>query len=183
MTKLRSAIVIAAALFCAAPAMAQQKRASPPDVAGGVIDGNRITIYYNRPYTKAPKTGEMRKIWGGLVPFGQLWRLGANEATLLVTQQPLVIGGTDIPAGAYSLFMLPSENEPSKLIINKQIGQTGMQHDEKQDQARVDLKKEATDQPVDQFTIAVVKNPDGDGGMLKFSWEQTQYSVPFTVKK
>ena len=56
------------------------------------------------------KTGEARKIWGGLVPFGQVWRLGANEATLIVTQQPLDFGGVTIPAGASTLFFLPMED-------------------------------------------------------------------------
>ena len=187
MTQLRSTLVLvaAAALFLttAAPLMAQQKRVSPPDVAGGVVDGNRVTIYYSRPYTKDPKTGEARKIWGGLVPYDKVWRLGANEATLMVTQQPIQIGDTTVPAGAHSLFMLPSE-DGAKLIINKQIGQSGTQYDEKQDLARVDLKKESAEKPLDQFTITVGKNPQGGGGgVLRFAWEDTQYSVPFTVTK
>jgi hypothetical protein len=163
--------------------IAQEKpRVSPHETITATIDGNEIKVVYGRPYTKDPKTGEKRKIWGGLVPFGKPWRTGADEATLLTTQQPLQIAGTTIPAGTYSLFTQPEENGNAKLIINKQTGQWGTKYDEKQDLARVDLKKEATANTVDQFTMAIEKNPSG-GGTLKLMWENTQYSVAFSVKK
>jgi hypothetical protein len=141
-----------------------------------------VTIVYGRPYTKDPKTSEPRKIWGGVVPFGKVWRLGADEATLLITQQPIEVGGVTVPAGAYSLYALPAEDGSAKLIVNKQIGQWGTQYDEKQDLARIDLKKEDLDQPVDELTISLAKDPAG-GGVLKIAWEKTQYSVPYAVKK
>jgi hypothetical protein len=153
------------------------------------VDGNRVTVVYGRPYTKDPKTGEPRKIWGGLVPFGKVWRTGADEATLLITQQDLQIGDATVPAGAYSLWTLPNEDGTAKLIINKQIGQWGQDYkdmknvyDEAKDLARVDLKKEPLEKPVDQFTMSVGKNSSG-GGIIKLMWEDTQYSVPYSVKK
>jgi hypothetical protein len=172
-----------ALLLGSAPLMAQQTRVSPPDVTGSVIDGNRVTVYYARPFTKDPKTGEARKIWGGLVPFGQVWRLGANEATMLVTQQPIEVGGVTIPAGASTLFLLPQENGATRLIVNKQVGQWGSQYDEKQDLGRVDMKSDTLEKSVDQFTMSVARNPDANGGLLKLMWENRQFSVPFTVKK
>ena len=182
MTRFRFLTLAAVTLLLgAAPGMAQQNRVSPPGIAGSVIDGNRVTVFYSRPYTKDPKTGAARKIWGGLVPYGQVWRTGANEATLLVTQQPIRFGNTTVPAGAYTLFTLPQENGTTKLIINRQIGQWGVQYDEKQDLARVDLRREALKEPVDQFTISVEKNPAGGGGLLRLAWENTQFSAPFTV--
>src|SRR5438105_2506435 len=109
MNRFRTLVLVAAALMVgAAPVVAQQKRISPPDITGASIDGNRVTVWYSRPYTKDPNTGEPRKIWGGLVPYGKVWRTGANEATLMVTQQAIVMGGTPIPAGAYTLFTLPA---------------------------------------------------------------------------
>jgi hypothetical protein len=174
--------LVAITMLGAAPLMAQQKRLSPHETISAVIDGNRVTVIYGRPYSKSPKTGEMRKIWGGLVPYGKVWRMGADEATLLITQKPIVMGGTTIPAGAYTLFMLPEENGASKLIINKQIGQWGLQYEEMEDLARIDLQKTALDKPVDQFTIAITKEPSG-GGALKLMWENTEFSVPFTVAK
>jgi hypothetical protein len=187
----KNCLVVAALLIAALPLLAQSAKVnstgghSPHETASAVIDGSRVTVTYGRPYTKDPKTGEARKIWGGLVPFGKVWRTGSDEATLLVTQKPLVFGDVTVPAGAYTLWTLPVEDGSAKLIINKQIGQWGVgpnSYDEKNDLARLDLKKDALEKSVDQFTIAVGKN-SGGGGLLKLSWENTQYSAAFTVQK
>jgi hypothetical protein len=164
--------------------MAQQKRVSPHETTGAVIDKNRVTITYGRPYTKDPKTGEAREIWGSLVPYGKVWRTGSDEATILITQKPLVFGDVIVPAGAYTLWTLPKDDGTAKLIINKQIGQWGVgsgSYDEKQDLARIDLKKDVTDKTADQFTIFVGKKPEG-GGTLKLIWANTQYTTDFTVQ-
>jgi len=163
-------------------AFAQAPRVSPPDIAGAVIDGNRVTIYYSRPFSKDPKSGEKRKIWGGLVPYGAIWRVGANEATLLVTQKAIEIGGKTIPAGAHTLFVLPEGDGKAQLIVNNQIGQWGLTYDEKQDLFRVPLTAEALKEPLDQFKMEVQRNPSG-GGVIKLMWEGTQFSVTFTVPK
>jgi hypothetical protein len=184
MNKIKSILTLAAVFMSALPMMAQQKRISPHETISTVVNGNRVIIIYGRPYTKDPKSGEPRKIWGGLVPYGNVWRTGADEATLLITQKPISIGDVTVPAGAYTLFTLPTE-DGAKLIINKQIGQWGVgpnSYDEKQDLARIDLKKEPLDNPVDQLTMALEKNPSG-GGVIRMSWENTQFSVPFTVQK
>ena len=163
-----------------------QARVSPQDIVRAAIDGTEITLVYSRPNLKDSRSGETRKIWGGLVPYGQIWRTGANEATLLTTQAPLQFGngGATVPAGTYSVFTLPEEGGGAKLIINKQTGQWGTKYDEKQDLVRVDLKKSSLEKPVDQFTMAIEKNPaGGNGGVLKMTWETTEYSVPFTIKK
>lgn len=182
MNKIKNALIMTA-LLAAVPLMAQEKAhstggVSPHETTSATVSGNRVTIVYGRPYTKDHESGEMRKIWGGLVPYGKVWRTGSDEATLLITQKPIVIGGTTVPAGAYSLYTLPGEDGSAKLIINKEIGQWGTHYDQSQDLARVDMKKEALDKPVDQFTMAVTRN-----GELKMMWENTQYSVPFTVQK
>jgi len=180
---LRSRFLLSS-LLCVAVgvAAAQQPRVSPPDIAGSVIDGNRVTIYYSRPHTKDPQSGAARKIWGELVPYGKIWRMGANEATLLVIQKPIEIAGQTIPGGAYTLFLQPEEGGKATLVVNKQIGQWGLQYDDKQDQCRVQMSKEDTSAPVEQFTMAVAKNAGG-GGVIKLMWENTQFSVPFTTVK
>ncbi len=181
-----SLALIAAFLVCAAsPLLAQQKRVSPHETISKGIDDNLVMVVYGRPYTKDPKSGEARKIWGDVVPFGKVWRMGADEATLLVSANPLTLGDTTVPAGAYELFMLPMEDGSAKLIINKQVGEWGAYtYDEKQDLARIDLKKEAVSSPVDQFTIAIDKGEKGSGaGTLKFMWADAAYALPFTVKK
>ena len=185
MNKLKYILTIGAIIACISPLMAQQKRISPHETVSKVIDGNRVTIVYGRPYTKDPKTGQNRKIWGELVPYGEVWRTGADEATLLITQKPIMIGEATIPAGAYTLWTLPNEDGTAKLIINKQVGQWGKgpgSYDKEQDLVSIDLKKEALDSPVDQFTMAISKNPSG-GGVLSMMWESTAFSAPFTVQK
>ncbi|HEV2805199.1 MAG TPA: DUF2911 domain-containing protein [Chthoniobacterales bacterium] len=178
----RSFLVLCLSLIGVSLSIAQDKpRVSPHETINADIDGSAVTIVYGRPYSKDPKTGAPRKIWGELVQFGKVWRTGADEATLLTTKQPLDIGGTTIPAGTYSLFTLPEANG-AKLVVNKQTGQWGTKYDEKQDLARIDMKKETADKPVDQFTIAIDKNPAG-GGTLKLTWEDTQYSVALKAKK
>jgi hypothetical protein len=176
-------LLLPALVFAASPLLGQEKpRVSPHETVTANIDGNDITVVYGRPYTKDPKTGEARKVWGTLVPYGKPWRMGADEATLLTTKQPIDLGGKTLPAGTYSLFMLPQESGVSKLILNKQTGQWGTKYDEAQDFARVDLKREAADKPADQFTIAIEKT-EGGGGVLKMTWADSEYWIPFTNKK
>jgi len=182
-------VLLVAAMTFALPASAQQKRISPHETVGAVVEGNRVTVVYGRPYTKDPKTGEVRKIWGGLVPYGKIWRTGADEATLLITQRPIVLGGVTVPAGAYTLWVLPNADGKAELFVNKQIGQWGISpkdpkltYDPALDVGKIDLKKDALETPVDQFTISVAADPAG-GGVLKLAWENTQYSTTFAVKK
>jgi hypothetical protein len=182
MNQLKSFCILAAILVSACPLMAQQKRVSPHETISAVVDGNRVTVVYGRPYTKDPRTGEPRKIWGGLVPFGKIWRTGADEATLLITQKPIVFGATTIPAGAYTLFTLPQADGTAQLIFNKQLGQWGLQYDASQDFARIDLTKEALEKTADQFAIAIAKNPAG-GGSLNILWDDTRFSAAFSVSK
>ncbi len=177
-----SSLFVVAFSLAASDANAQRPRVSPHETISTVIDGNRVTLSYGRPYSKDPRSGEPRKIWGKLVPWGKAWRLGADEATLLVTQKPIILGDKEIGPGAYTLYMVPDENGTSKLAVSKTIGGWGIPVDEKNDLTRVDLKKDSLEKPTDQFGISLDKNPDG-GGTLKLSWEDTQYSVPFKVKK
>jgi hypothetical protein len=179
---IKSTLAIAAIVATALPVMAQRPRVSPHETISAVIDGNKVTVVYGRPYTKAPKSAEMRKIWGGLVPFGKVWRTGADEATKFTTEKPIVMNGTKIPAGSYTLYTLPADGDSAKLIVNKQLGQWGTMYDEKQDLARIDLKKGTLEKPVTQFTMTVAENPAG-GGVLKLMWEETEFSMPFTVEK
>jgi len=147
----------------------KSKRPSPPGTAEVTLKGSKITIDYSRPSMKG------RKIVGELLPYGKVWRTGANEATTLTTETALNIGGTNVPAGKYTLYTLPSEGT-WKLIINKQTGQWGTVYDESQDLARVDLKKSEIQSPVEQFTISFKKNNDSTADLV-LQWETTQLSV------
>jgi hypothetical protein len=179
MKSLRSILFVFTALALTASSLfAQDKkpRVSPHETVNATVGDAKITIVYGRPYSKDPKSGEMRKIWGGLVPFGKVWRMGADEATLVTTDKEISIGGTAIAAGTYSLYLLPAE-AGAKLVVNKQTGQWGTKYDESQDLVRIDLKKEPLAKPVDQFTIAI------DDSVLKLMWEDVQYSAAVAAKK
>lgn len=212
-TKLTSSVILAAvALVCGATLVAQtdkkepaatqkkQKMAPLPGAGTGgstphatisaVIGPNRnegamITITYGRPHAVHPrKGGEPRKIWGGLVPYGKADRLGADEATVLINEYPIEIGGTTLPSGAYTLYIVPSETGTSKLAFSKHISKWGIPVDETKDVVRVDLKKDTLPENVEQLTIEIQNTPAGSmNGLLKIKWETTQFSVPFTVKK
>jgi hypothetical protein len=160
------------ALVLASSAAAQQdksKRPSPPATAEVALKGKKITIDYSRPSMRG------RKIMGDLVPFGQVWRTGANEATSFTTEGDVNIGGTVVPAGKYTLYSLPTE-AGWKLIINKQTGQWGTEYNQAQDLARIDMKKSAAKAPVEQFTIAF-KSTGPDSADLVMEWENTSVSV------
>jgi hypothetical protein len=168
------ALAIVTTLLCLVIAAASQqqdksKRPSPPAKAEVTLKGKTITIDYSRPSAKG------RKIIGGVVPFNQVWRTGANEATTFSTPIALTIGDAKVPAGEYTLYTLPAENG-WKLIINKQTGQWGTEYDQKQDLARVDMQTGKTPQPVEQFTISFEKKGD-DAANLVLQWENTSASV------
>jgi len=94
-------------------------RASPPATATGKIGEATVTINYSSPAVKG------RKVWGELVPYGQPWRAGANEATILETDKAITVEGKTLPAGKYSLFAVPGETE-WQIILNSQTGQWGV---------------------------------------------------------
>lgn len=174
-------IAVAALVFLLTMSLSAQqqdksKRPSPPGTAEVTFsDGKKVTIEYSRPSAKG------RKIVGGLVPYDQVWRTGANEATSLKTDANLEIGGTTVPAGSYTLFSLPGQNS-WKLIVNKQTGQWGTNYDQSQDLARVDMAVSSLPQTVEQFAIGLDKT-GGDSAKLNLDWEKTRASVDVKEKK
>lgn len=168
----------------AMPGSAQQdksKRPSPPGTATFTFqDGKTITINYSRPKINDPRSGQPRKIYGGLVPYGEVWRAGANEATSFVTQADLTVGSTPVPAGSYTLYILPQESGAWKLIISKKTGQWGIPYPGQQDDlARIDMKAGKTPSTVQDFTISFDKRGP-NGGVINFDWEGTRATVDFT---
>ncbi len=146
---------------------------SPRDTARTSVGGATVLVDYGRPHQRG------RVIFGDVVPWDQVWRTGANAATQLVTDRDLVIGGTTVPAGTYTLWTLPGKSG-AKLIINRQHGQWGTEYDAAQDFGRFDLTSTALAQPVEQFTMML--EPAGTGGVMRMRWAGTEYSIPFTVK-
>ena len=146
---------------------------SPPDSVRASVAGASIAVRYSRPSMRG------RVIFGNVVPWNEVWRTGANQATVFETSADLVIAGAPVPAGKYSLWTLPSPGG-WKLIVNRNTGQWGTDYDAQYDLARLDMKVEPLRQPVEQFTIAI--EPSGKRGVLKLEWERTRVSVPVTRK-
>jgi Protein of unknown function (DUF2911) len=181
-------VLISAVLFALAtivPAqmsMAQDKskRPSPPASAECKFsDGKTVKIDYSSPRAKG------RKIFGAasekaLVPYGEVWRTGANEATTFVTDTDLTVGGKAVPAGSYTAFTIPKADAWT-LIISKKTGEWGTDYPgEKEDQARAPMAVAKTPAMVENFTIAF----DQAGGkcMLRMEWENTKASTEISEK-
>ncbi|HXL23213.1 MAG TPA: DUF2911 domain-containing protein [Candidatus Dormibacteraeota bacterium] len=164
--------------IAAAATMRMQEKAppaSPPAKASCDLGaGQTITVDYSSPRAKG------RKIFGGLVPYGQVWRAGANEATTFVTTAALKVGGTDVPAGSYTLFAIP-EADKWTLVISKKTGEWGTKYaGPSDDLARISMKVSATSGPVENFTVAFDKS--GAGCTLHLDWENTRASVDIAKK-
>lgn len=146
---------------------------SPRDTVHASVAGATLTVDYGRPGKRG------RTVFGGVVPYGELWRTGANAATQFRTDKSLVIGGVDVPAGFYTLWTIPSTNG-WKLIVNSETGQWGTDHKADKDLYTIDMKTSALAQPVERFTISI--SPDDGAGVLNLEWDTTRATVPFTVK-
>ena len=174
----KTAVVLLFILSVTLFAAAQQdktKRPSPPAQAQCKLpDGKTITTDYSSPRMKG------RQIFGGLVPYNEVWRTGANEATTFVTTANLSVEGKDVPAGSYTIFTVPAQDKWT-LIINKKTGEWGIPyHYESDELARVPMQVGKTSGPVENFTINY--NQSGGGCTLQISWENTQASVKFSEK-
>ena len=133
-----------------------------------------IEIVYSRPGVKG------RTVFGGQIPYGAVWRTGANNATKLTFSTPVKINGADVPAGAYSLFTIPGESEWT-IIINKQTGQSGLQYDEKADVVRVKSVPMKLAQAIETFTIEFNRITD-ESAVLNVVWDTTVVPVRLEVE-
>jgi hypothetical protein len=154
-------------------AFAQADKAARPSPAAkatcALADGKMITVDYSSPRAKS------RKIFGGLVPYGQVWRTGANEATTFVTTTDVMVGGTHVPAGSYTIFTIPNKDKWT-LVISKKTGEWGTDYPgPENDLARVEMKASALPATAENFTIAFDKT--GGGCVLRMDWETTRATV------
>ncbi|HUA14637.1 MAG TPA: DUF2911 domain-containing protein [Verrucomicrobiae bacterium] len=156
---------------------AQMKGNRPSPAASASCDlgsGKSIKTDYSSPRMKG------RKIYGGLVPYGEVWRTGANEATTFVTDSDLVVGGKDVPAGNYTIFTVPAADKWT-LIINKKTGEWGIPYKYEGDElARVPMELSKLPSPVEDFTISYEKS--GNGCTMNLDWETTRASVQISPK-
>lgn len=164
------------AAFAAGTILAKAQVLSPPAKAScKFADGKTILVNYSSPRMHG------RKIFGDLVPFGEEWRVGADDATAFVPNVDVTVGGKNVPAGRYTLFALPT---PTKwtLIISKKIGEWGIPYPGKQfDFARIEMKTSKLPSPLENFTISF--DQTGTSCTMKLDWETTRASIDISEKK
>ena len=165
------AIVTLSALAFATVAYAQ-KPSPAPQAQCKFSDGKTITVDYSSPRMRG------RKIFGDLVPYGEVWRTGANEATTFVTNVNVTVGGKSVPAGSYTIFTVPNQGNWT-LIVNKKTGEWGIPYKYEADElVRVGMMVSQTPSAVENFTIAF-----DQACTLTVSWENTQASVKIAEGK
>jgi hypothetical protein len=163
-------LIFTLSLFASAQGKPSPAASASCDLGGG----KNIKTNYSSPRMKG------RKIYGGLVPYGEVWRTGANEATTFVTSTDIKVGGKDVPAGSYTIFTVPGADKWT-LIINKKTGEWGIPYKYESDElARVDMNVSKLPAPVENFTIAYDKT--GNGCTLRIDWETTRASVDISAK-
>jgi hypothetical protein len=152
------------------------KRKSPLDSTSFTVGGNAVKVCYGRPSLRG------RQMLGGeAVPFGQIWRTGANEPTMIHTAGPITVAGLKVPPGSYSLYTVPGKTE-WEVVVNRSTSQWGEESgytDEvrKQELGRAKVKAEAMASPVEQFTIRA-EPARGDAKELVLEWEKTRVRIP-----
>lgn len=166
---MKKIITLFLALICGlGTAQAQKPVASPRDSVSGKVAGATISINYGSPAVKG------RKIWGDLVPYGKVWRAGANEATVFSTDKAIMVEGKQLPAGTYSFFAIPGEKE-WVLIFNKTAKQWGAyDYKESDDALRVTVKPRAVSPTAERLKYSLGTNS------FSLIWEKME--VPVSVK-
>jgi len=149
-------------------------RPSPFAKVWQVVGLTEITVDYSSPGVKG------RKIWGGLVPYDQMWRAGANSATKVTFSKDVTFAGKPVPAGSYAFFVIPGKSDWT-VILNKKADQGGIGRDYKQDQdlLRVQVKPKAA--PFRERLAYLVTDFTDDKASLDLEWEKLRLSIPITV--
>src|ERR1700730_12167431 len=169
------ALVVSPATPRRIPQNDSQLPSPPAHTSCTFAGGKTVKIDYSSPRMRG------RKIFGGLVPYGQVWRAGADNATTLVPDTNVNIGGKDVPAGSYTIFTVPNADKWT-LIISKKTGEWGIPYPgEGDDFVRVDMRVSQLPSPVENFTIGF----DQAGGtcVLHLDWEKTRAAVDISEKK
>ena len=166
------AVSLTAALFTTPPARAQLNlpEPSPPATVIQRIGFTDLTVNYSRPAAKG------RAIFGGLVPYGKLWRTGASDATLLTITDPLMVNGKNLPAGRYSLFTIPNKTNWTVILNSYLEGHGTDGYAEKNDVLRITVKPDSVARYYETFTIEVqevVRNQ----AVLCLNWANTSARI------
>jgi hypothetical protein len=152
---------------------APQVRLSPVAIAQTTVNDTYIKVVYGQPHKRG------REVFGELVPYGEVWRTGANESTEITFTGDVEIGGETIEAGTYSVFTIPGEDSWT-FILNSGLGQWGTRYNEDLNVFSTTIQSGNTEETWEAFTIRLER----DNGManLVMIWDQTRVVVPITVK-
>jgi hypothetical protein len=154
----------------------QKAMPSPPAQAEITLDGKAITVHYNSPRMRG------RKIMGELVPYGKVWRTGANPATSFVTDGNLKVGDLSVPAGKYTLYTLPAASgAPWQLIINKHTGQWGTEYNQGEDLGRTPMHSATLPSPQEDMSISF-EHTTKNSTELHVRWETTDEWVKIEAR-
>jgi len=175
--------VLVAGLFIGYVVWRYQTKSYSPENSVDFVDGNlRVSVFYNRPFKKG------RVIFGGLVPYGQTWRTGANEATTFESTQDVIIDGKKLKKGKYSLWTVPNETS-WEIVFNKTIPPWGIDvmnnslaaRDPKGDVLSVVVPVVTSPKEIEQFTVTIEKS--GDAMELILLWDKTVIAVPISLSE
>jgi len=145
---------------------------SPRDTVRATVAGATLTFDYGRPSKRG------RVLFGSLVPYGEVWRTGANAATVLTFDRALDFAGTRVPAGAYSVWTVPGPDRWT-LVLNSESGQWGTQHRADHDVFSLEMKVGTLPVAVERFTVSI--EAEGESGELRLDWDTTRASLGFRV--
>jgi hypothetical protein len=155
-------------------------RKSPLDSLSFKVADQTVKVCYGRPSSRG------RVMLGGsAVPYGKIWRTGANEPTIFYAPLPLKVAGISIGPGVYSLYTVPGPGE-WQIIVNRSISQWGKEDQytddiKAQEVGRAKVKTENVSQPIETFTIRA--EPGGNNAALVLEWEKTRLRIPFQAQK
>ncbi|THU38023.1 DUF2911 domain-containing protein [Niastella caeni] len=144
-------------------------------MAAGVIGKDSVKISYHSPAVRK------RVIWGGLVPYDEVWVTGAHDATTVEIARPFIIGGKEIPAGKYALFTIPGKKEWTVIINEKWQQHLASEYDKKEDVVRIKVKpqKHSLTERLQYF----IEGSNDKDGKIAMAWEKIRIEFPVTIKK
>ncbi|HEX9936591.1 MAG TPA: DUF2911 domain-containing protein [Longimicrobium sp.] len=149
---------------------------SPRQASRAFVGGANLWLDYSRPAMRG------RPIWGALVPYGAVWRMGANDAAHFATDRRVRVGELTLEPGTYTLFLLPTADAWT-LVVNRKTGMSGLEHDPAADVGRVPMTRETLERPAEQFTMDLRPAANAPtGATLYVAWDRQAATVPIRVE-
>lgn len=153
----------------------KENRVSPAATATATIGEHTVTVNYSSPAVKG------RAIWGALVPYDEIWRTGANEATTVTFTQDVTIMGQALGKDTYALFTIPTAADWT-VIFNYEETQWGaFKYDVAEDALRVSVQPVMMEESVESLSFEVIPNASADGGVISMRWEKLKLDIPFAL--